>query len=98
MKDLAFENTFSSFIFQVMEAQDDLKVEPEMEMEEQVEKEIKDVKNVKNELGKSMPVISNILISIDEMDEEGNIIRSKIVETQETNVLPPSEEPPIILT
>ncbi|XP_012281812.1 histone H4 transcription factor [Orussus abietinus] len=48
--------------------------------------------------GKSMPIISNILISIDELDADGNIIESKIVETQETNELPPSDEPPIILT
>ena len=48
--------------------------------------------------GKSMPIIPNILISIDEMDADGNIIDSKIVQTQETNELPPSEEPPIILT
>lgn len=45
-----------------------------------------------------MPVISNILISIDEVDEKGNIIKRQIVETQETNELPPSEEPPLILT
>ncbi|XP_015607647.1 histone H4 transcription factor [Cephus cinctus] len=49
-------------------------------------------------IGKSMPIISNILISIDEVDAEGNIIKSKVVETQETKELPPSEEPPIILT
>lgn len=48
--------------------------------------------------GKSMPLISNILISIDEMDADGNIIESKVVQTQETTELPPSEEPPIILT
>ncbi|XP_043277110.1 histone H4 transcription factor isoform X2 [Venturia canescens] len=51
-----------------------------------------------DDVGKSMPTISNILISIDEMDIYGNIIERKIVETQETNELPPSEEPPIILT
>lgn len=44
-----------------------------------------------------MPIISNILISIDEVDAKGNIIRRQIVETQETNELPPSEEPPLIL-
>ncbi|XP_011307228.1 histone H4 transcription factor [Fopius arisanus] len=48
--------------------------------------------------GKSMPVISNILISIDEMDAYGNIINSKIIKTQETTELPPSDEPPVILT
>ncbi|XP_054011388.1 histone H4 transcription factor [Hylaeus anthracinus] len=48
--------------------------------------------------GKSMPVISNILISIDETDAEGNIIRSRIVEAQETMELPPSEGSPLILT
>lgn len=45
-----------------------------------------------------MPTIQNILISIDEIDEHGNIIDSKIIETQETTELPPSTEPPIILT
>lgn len=45
-----------------------------------------------------MPTIQNILISIDEIDEHGNIIDSKIIETQETTELPPSAEPPIILT
>lgn len=50
-----------------------------------------------SDVGKSMPVISNILISIDEVDEKGNIIKRQIVETQETNELPPSEEPPLIL-
>lgn len=43
-----------------------------------------------------MPVISNILISIDETDAEGNIIRSKIVEAQETMVLPQSDGPLLI--
>ncbi|XP_058791060.1 histone H4 transcription factor-like [Phymastichus coffea] len=47
---------------------------------------------------KSLPTIQNILISIDEIDEHGNVIESQIIETQETNVLPPSVEPPIILT
>lgn len=51
-----------------------------------------------SDVGKSMPVISNILISIDEVDEKGNVIKREIVETQETNELPPSEEPPLILT
>lgn len=46
----------------------------------------------------AMPVISNILISIDEVDAKGNIIKREFVETQETNELPPSEEPPLILT
>ena len=72
----------------MVESQDDPKQEQKLEVSEEMT----------SEKGKSMPVISNILISIDEMDAEGNIIRSKIVETQETNVLPPSEEPPIILT
>lgn len=48
--------------------------------------------------GNSMPVISNILISIDQMDAYGNIIESKVIETQETTELPPSDEPPLILT
>lgn len=45
-----------------------------------------------------MPVISNILITIDETDAEGNIIRSQVVEAQETMELPPSDGPPLILT
>lgn len=49
------------------------------------------------QIGKSMPIISNILIWIDEVDADGNIIESRVVETQETNELPPSEEPPIII-
>lgn len=47
---------------------------------------------------KSIPVISNILISIDEVDEKGNIIKRQVVEIQETKELPPSEEPLLILT
>lgn len=53
--------------------------------------------DVNDNIGKSMPVISNILISIEEMDAFGNIIDSKLIETQETSVLPPSEEPPVII-
>lgn len=45
-----------------------------------------------------VPVISNILISIDEVDEKGNIIKQQLVEIQETKELPPSEEPLLILT
>lgn len=44
-----------------------------------------------------MPVISNILITIDETDAEGNIISSSVVETQETEELPPTEGSPLIL-
>lgn len=47
---------------------------------------------------RSMPVISNILISIDQMDHDGNIIDSKFIETQETDQLPNSEQPFFILT
>lgn len=46
---------------------------------------------------KSVPIISNILISIDEVDEKGNIIQRQVV-IQETKELPPSEEPLLILT
>lgn len=65
--------------------------------------EVKTIQDLQEEIadsdvGKSMPVISNILISIDEVDEKGNVIKREIVETQETNELPPSEEPPLILT
>jgi hypothetical protein len=52
---------------------------------------------IKSDVGKSLPIIPNILISIDEIDEKGNLIKRQIVETQETNELPPSEEPPLIL-
>lgn len=65
----------------------------EVETIQDLQEEITD-----SDVGKSMPVISNILISIDEVDEKGNIIKRQIVETQETNELPPSEEPPLILT
>jgi len=65
----------------------------EVETLQDLQEEITD-----SDVGKSMPVISNILISIDEVDEKGNIIKRQIVETQETNELPPSEEPPLILT
>ncbi|EFN64089.1 MBD2-interacting zinc finger protein [Camponotus floridanus] len=65
----------------------------EVETVQDLQEEITD-----SDVGKSMPVISNILISIDEVDEKGNIIKRQIVETQETNELPPSEEPPLILT
>lgn len=65
----------------------------EVETIQDLQEEIAD-----SDVRKSMPVISNILISIDEVDEKGNIIKRQIVETQETNELPPSEEPPLILT
>ncbi|XP_011154415.1 histone H4 transcription factor isoform X1 [Harpegnathos saltator] len=45
----------------------------------------------------TIPVISNILISIEEVDAKGNLIKREFVETQETSELPPSEEPPLIL-
>lgn len=61
------------------------------------EEEIGDTETSESNIGKPMPVISNILISIDEVDEKGNVIKREIVETQETNELPPSEEPPLIL-
>ena len=61
------------------------------------EKEAEDKSGAEDYDGKSMPVISNILISIDETDAEGNIIRSKIVEAQETMVLPQSDGPLLIL-
>ncbi|XP_012526497.1 histone H4 transcription factor [Monomorium pharaonis] len=53
---------------------------------------------VENGADKSVPVISNILLSIDEVDEKGNIIKRQVVEIQETKELPPSEEPLLILT
>lgn len=33
-------------------------------------------------MGKSMPIISNILITFDEIDEEGNITKSRIINSQ----------------
>ncbi|XP_014484535.1 PREDICTED: histone H4 transcription factor [Dinoponera quadriceps] len=65
----------------------------EMEAEQHLQEEM-----VASDIGEAMPVISNILISIDEVDAKGNIIKREFVETQETNELPPSEEPPLILT
>lgn len=65
----------------------------EVETEQKLQEEI-----VPPDVGETMPVISNILISIDEVDAKGNIIKREFVETQETNELPPSEEPPLILT
>ncbi|XP_076750156.1 histone H4 transcription factor [Xylocopa sonorina] len=66
--------------------------------EEGEEKEVEEDSEEINNEGKSMPVISNILITIDETDAEGNIIRSRVVEAQETMELPPSEGRPVILT
>lgn len=65
----------------------------EMETEQNVQEEM-----VAIDVDGTMPVISNILISIDEVDAKGNIIKREFVETQETNELPPSEEPLLILT
>ncbi|XP_066600653.1 histone H4 transcription factor-like [Prorops nasuta] len=56
-----------------------------------------EAKITQNEVGKSMPVISSILISIDEVDSKGNIIKSKTVEAQETNELKSSEAASVIL-
>ncbi|XP_046431100.1 histone H4 transcription factor [Neodiprion fabricii] len=76
---------------------------PKLKITEEVEKSLNSdyLKMSKheaaNETGKSMPIVSNILIWIDEVDEDGNIIESRVVETQETNELPPSAEPPIII-
>lgn len=53
--------------------------------------------DVDDNVGKSMPTLSNILISIDEVDEHGNIINRQVIETQETKTLPSSDEPPVIL-
>ncbi|XP_071639200.1 histone H4 transcription factor [Temnothorax longispinosus] len=44
----------------------------------------------------SVPVVPNVLISIDEIDEKGNIIKQVVV--QETKELPSSAEPLLILT
>ena len=45
-----------------------------------------------------MPALPNILISIGEIDEHGNIIENNVIETQETTELPSSGQPLIILT
>lgn len=66
----------------------------EMEIKQTSQEEIE----VAPDVDGVMPVISNILISIDEVDAKGNIIKREFVETQETNELPPSEVPPLILT
>lgn len=46
--------------------------------------------------GVRVPVVSNILISIDQMDEHGNIIDSKIVDQESTELLPVLEDALII--
>lgn len=66
--------------------------------EENEDNNVQEMSGEKNDQGKSMPVISNILITIDETDAEGNIIRSRVVEAQETMELPPTEGSPLILT
>ncbi|KAH0539269.1 histone H4 transcription factor [Cotesia glomerata] len=53
--------------------------------------------DVEDSVGKSMPSISNILISIDEVDEDGNIINHQVFEAQETKTLPSSDGLPVIL-
>ncbi|KAJ8683240.1 hypothetical protein QAD02_019032 [Eretmocerus hayati] len=63
-----------------------------------LDQEVAHCDNNNGEPQKSMPTIPSILISIDEVDEHGNVIHSKLIETQETTELPPSAEPPIILT
>lgn len=68
-------------------------MEEEMEAVQDTQEE-----TVEGGADKSVPVISNILVSIDEVDEKGNIIKREIVEIQETKELPPSEEPLLILT
>lgn len=40
----------------------------------------------------SLPVVSNILISIGEIDEFGNITEKDVVEAQETTELPDTSE------
>ncbi|XP_011638600.1 histone H4 transcription factor isoform X2 [Pogonomyrmex barbatus] len=69
------------------------KVEGQMEVVQDSQED-----TVENDTDKSVPVVSNILISIDEIDEKGNIIKQEIVEIQETKELPPSEQPLLILT
>ncbi|XP_011164774.2 histone H4 transcription factor [Solenopsis invicta] len=72
-------------------------------VEDNAEKEVEAVQDSQEERAenggdKSIPVISNILLSIDEVDEKGNIIKREVVEIQETKELPQSGEPLLILT
>jgi len=73
-------------------------------VEDNAEEEMKEAaqdsqeETAENGVDKFVPVISNILISIDDVDEKGNIIKQEIVEIQETKELPPSEKPLLILT
>lgn len=64
----------------------------EMEIEQDLQEEIS------SNADRSISDAPHILISIDEIDAKGNIINREIVETRETTELPPSEEPPLILT
>lgn len=66
--------------------------------EENAEKESTEKSAEESDGRKSLPVLSNILISIDETDAQGNIVKSRIVEAQETRELPSSEGSPLILT
>jgi hypothetical protein len=76
-------------LFQIVEDN----AEEEMEAVQDLQEE-----RVENGDDNAIPVISNILLSIDEVDEKGNIIKREIVEIQETKELPPSEKPLLILT
>lgn len=73
-------------------------------VEDNTEEEMKEAvqdsqeETVENGADKFIPVVSNILISIDDVDEKGNIIKQEIVEIQETKELPASEKPLLILT
>jgi len=71
--------------------------EVEAVQEEEMEA-VQEEETTENGTDKSVPVVSNILISIDEIDEKGNIIKQEIVELQETKELPPTEEPLLIFT
>lgn len=73
-------------------------VEDNAEEVEAVQDSQEEIQEAESGAYKSVPVISNILLSIDEVDEKGNIIKREVVEIQETKELPPSEEPLLILT
>lgn len=86
-------------LVQIVEDDAQEEVEAVQESQEEVEAvQESQEETVENGTDKSVPVISNILISIDEVDEKGNIIKQEVVEIQETKELPPSDEPPLILT
>ncbi|KAL7288098.1 hypothetical protein TKK_0017884 [Trichogramma kaykai] len=76
-------------------AKDNPPAKADVDKETVANQEVYQVVIENTDYSKSMP---NIVISIGEIDEHGNIIENKYIETQETTELPPSAGPPIILT